>query len=279
MTNLSTTAVATGSKMELADVQKYAQLFIESGLASDQASLAEVAVQIMTGAEMGLPPMAAVKQILVLKTKSKTQITFSADLMAQRIKDSGRYNYQVIESSPTRCILKFMEIWNGQVLEATEEFNSEDAKRAGLWVDPNTTDYRQKYSPWYKFPTAMLFCRCLSAGIRKHAPNCMNGFTAYGEEEIKSIDAERNDPQPPAPVTKVEEVNDKGDVWIDPPLSTGVLEDTLQWAVEMTGAGYNDVVELFENIHPDSNGKKAYNFVAQIKDIWSGKVVWEVVGN
>jgi hypothetical protein len=41
-----------------------------------------------------------------------------------------------------------------------------------------------KGGPWKQYPEAMLFARCLSAGMRTHCPDALGGAPAYTPEEL-----------------------------------------------------------------------------------------------
>jgi len=56
----------------------------------------------------------------------------------------------------------------------TETFTMEMAQRANLTTNPS----------WKKFPEAMLWARCLTAGVRARCPDALGGTPAYSIEEM-----------------------------------------------------------------------------------------------
>ena len=59
-------------------------------------------------------------------------------------------------------------------LLGTETFTMAMATRAGLASGVN----------WKKFPEAMLWARCLTAGVRAHCPDALGGNPVYAVEEL-----------------------------------------------------------------------------------------------
>jgi len=101
--------------------------------------------------------------------------TMSGHLMATLVKRSRRYDYRVIEKTAKSCTLAFFEKQGTTKEElGRETFTMDMAIRADLTKNVN----------WKKFPEAMLFNRCLSAGVRAHAPDVLSGFPMYTTEEI-----------------------------------------------------------------------------------------------
>jgi len=133
-----------------ADMMAQAEVLVKSGLLPETIRSAPAAVAIMmTGRELGLPPMLSFRAIAIIKGKP----TLSAQLMGALIRRDG-HSYRIIESSNVGCAIEFCRR-SGE--HYTHEFSLEDAKRAGLTGDN-----------WVKYPKAMLFSRCMSAG----APAC-----------------------------------------------------------------------------------------------------------
>lgn len=257
-----TTAISVES------AKQYANMFLQSGLAASDANLAEICVQIMTGSELGITPMASLQAVKLIGKAGRKTPAFSTNFLAQRIKQHPDYNYIVQESTDVVCRIMFYHRWNGEVFKSEEVFTKEMAIQAGLWVsDEAGQDWKKAQSPWFKFREAMLFNRCLSAGARKHCPDAMSlGLTAYMEEEIQAVeDAKATKPVETVDPAKIEGV--EANQWTEPPLYKGV-HATLGWAKDMTGMTLKEVNSLYESVEPDQNGKKALGFVALIRQIW-----------
>ena len=92
--------------LTIQDNLSVAKTFYESGMFPDIKSSSQAMVKIMAGQEFGIPPFAAMSGIHIIAGKP----TIGAGLMAQRIKSSGKYDYNVIELSETVCNIQFYNI-------------------------------------------------------------------------------------------------------------------------------------------------------------------------
>lgn len=160
------------------DLTRLARVFAASGLfnrnGSPDAQLAQCAVQLMAGMEAGFTPFASITGVYVVNGRPG----FSAQLLAQAIKRHPDYDYRVLEKTDQVCRIQFR--CRGEVL-GVETFSMDMANRAGLTVEKPD---RRGISPWKAYPEAMLFARCLTAGMRTHCPDALGGHTAYTPEEL-----------------------------------------------------------------------------------------------
>jgi hypothetical protein len=101
------------------------------------------------------------------------------NLIAAKVKGSGKYDYRVTELSSGTCTIAFKERTGlmGQNWDKLGEFtySIEDAKRAGLV---------KTGSSWEKYPQNMLFARAISSGTRLYCPDVFNGNLVYVPEEL-----------------------------------------------------------------------------------------------
>lgn len=156
----------------LDDVQRAAKLMLASGYFEAQrdpvVGVAQLAVKILAGREMGYGPFASVQGIHVIQGKP----TLSANLMAAAVKSSPRYDYRVRQMTDAACRIEFFETIDGRRESVGESvFTLEDAKRAGV----KNLD---------KFPRNMLFARAMSNGVRWYCPDVFAGNAAYTPEEM-----------------------------------------------------------------------------------------------
>ena len=149
--------------------------FFPKSVKSPEAALAIM----LAGRELGLGPMESLRSIYIVDG----QTTISSGLMAAMIWDAG-HAYNIDESTDKACQITFTRS-NKQTY--THRFTHEDAVKAGLTRKDN----------WQKYPKAMLFNRCISAGGRVFMPDVFRKM--YTPEEMG------------APVT----VSESGDVVID----------------------------------------------------------------
>lgn len=154
------------------DLQRLARLFAASGLfgrsgANPDQFMAECAIKLLVVMEAGFPPSAA-GGVTVINGRPG----FGSNLLAQAIKRHPGYDYRVLEKTDQRCRIRFL--YRGEEL-GVESFTIEMAERAGL---------TKSGGPWRQYPEAMLFARCLSAGMRTHCPDALGAHAAYTPEEL-----------------------------------------------------------------------------------------------
>ena len=162
------------------DVMQLGNVLAKSGYFKDASDPAKAIVKVLYGQEVGIGPVTAMMGIHIIEGKP----TMSGNLMASRVKASGKYDYRVKENSAERCVLEFFEYTaKGKESIGLTEWTMEDAKRAKL----NERDV------WKKYPKAMLFNRALSEGVKAHCPDVFSGASVYTPEELGAdIDAEGN---------------------------------------------------------------------------------------
>jgi hypothetical protein len=78
----------------------------------------------------------------------------------------------VLEKTDQVCRILFLA---GKEVLGEEVVTIQMAERAGLIKGAG---------PWKQYPEAMLFARCLSAGMRTHCPDALGGAPAYTPEEL-----------------------------------------------------------------------------------------------
>jgi len=156
-------AVASSIKPML----EFATHLVKSGFLPAAIKTPEQAVAIiLTGNELGIPPMQALRQIHVIQGKP----TMSAELMLgfaySRIPG---FVCNITESSAERCVL---QISRPNHAPYTHCFTIQDAKSMGLTGKDN----------WNKQPAVMLRWRCISGALKIIAPDAIAGF--YTPEEL-----------------------------------------------------------------------------------------------
>jgi hypothetical protein len=119
---------------------------------------------ILTGRELGMAPMRALRSLTLVKGK----VSENADSQLARFKtDGGRATFSNLDEKGAILCLRHP---NGD--EHVESFTIEDAKRAGLLANQN----------WQKYPKAMLRSRVITAGLK--SIGWEGGAGAYDPDEI-----------------------------------------------------------------------------------------------
>jgi len=149
------------------DALSIAETFFQSGMFVDIKSSSQAMVKIMAGQEFGIDPFAAMSGIHIIQGKP----TIGAGLMAQRVKKSGKYTYNVLQLTDTICELEFIQLPKTVLGKST--FTIEDAKKAGT----KNID---------RFPKNMLFARAISNGVRWFTPDIYESVV-YVPEEMQEV--------------------------------------------------------------------------------------------
>jgi hypothetical protein len=153
------------------DMMNISKAFYESGMFTDIKSAAQAMVKISAGAEMGIPPFAAMSGIHIIQGKP----TIGAGLMAANVKASNKYDYKVIEQTEKVCSIDF---YKGKEKLGNSTFTIEEAKKAGT----KNLD---------KFPKNMLFARAISNGVKFYTPDVFSG-PVYTPEEFDVVTQDIN---------------------------------------------------------------------------------------
>lgn len=146
-------------------ISNLGQIFASSGYFQDTRDASQAIVKILAGRELGLPPIAAMTGIYIIRGK----VSLSATTMAAVLKRHGNYDYRVLEHNHESCKIEFFQ---GEESIGISEFSMEDAKLAGL-----------KSDQYKKYPRNMLFARAMSNGIRWFCPDILGG-PAYTPDEL-----------------------------------------------------------------------------------------------
>lgn len=131
-----------------------------------QGKESDVFVTIIAGMELGLPPMAALRSVHVVKGKP----VLSADAMVAVAHASGCCEYFVCISSNEHSA-KYETKRKGSPKPQSLEFTIREAESAGLLGNDN----------WRKYPSAMLRARAKAALARDVYPDCLAACYTHDE--------------------------------------------------------------------------------------------------
>jgi len=159
---------AVAEPLDLDAMLELAKQLVPTGFLPDHIKSAGQCVAIiLTGRELGMQPMRAIRSLQMVKGK----VVENADSQLARFKsDKGKAVFK--ELTDTKAVL-WLKHPNGD--EHTETFGLEDAKRAGLLSNPS----------WQKYPRAMLRSRCITAGLK--SVGWEGGVGTYDPEEAHSL--------------------------------------------------------------------------------------------
>lgn len=168
----------TGDELTLIQI---ARALAHSGYFRDRnlnLTAAQALSKILAGRELGLPPVASMVGIYIVRGR----VSLSANVIAALIKRSGRYDYQVERLDAEQCQISFRQRLsrsNEWKEIGVSEFTIEDARVAGLL---DRTGERGP-SAWQAHPRNMLFARALSNGAKWYTPDVFAG-PIYTPDEI-----------------------------------------------------------------------------------------------
>lgn len=154
------------------EVRTLSKMFAASSLlpAELRGKESDVFVSIMAGQELGLPPMASLRGVHVVKGKP----VLSADTMVGIVLGSGLAEYFVcVAETPTSVTYETKRHGTPQPQRCT--WSMEDARAAGLASGDN----------WKKYPRAMLKARCKAMLARDVYPDVLAG--CYDPDEAREF--------------------------------------------------------------------------------------------
>jgi hypothetical protein len=127
---------------------------------------ADALLIVMTGAELGIPPMQSLRGLHVIKGRA----VLSADAIAGVVRKSGLCaSLALVELTNERCVYKTTR--RDDPAEQVYTFSLDDARQAGLLGNDN----------YKKHPRAMLRARCIAAICRAVYPDALMGVYVEGE--------------------------------------------------------------------------------------------------
>lgn len=180
-----------GTNMTFDEMQRCAKMFLASGLFSTkggpiEAQIAQLAVKIMAGQELGVPAYAAARGIDIING----QVAPDAGLTAALVKGSGRYRYHVAQWDAQSCLIHWYELVSSEWLAlGSSSFTLDEAKTAGL----------MRNAAWTHYPKAMLWARAMTQGARAYCPDIFIGAVYTREELGEAPPPQDVTPAPPPP--------------------------------------------------------------------------------
>jgi len=241
---MNTSLITTNEHVDA--LSRVSKAMVASGYFTDAKDVAQAFVKVQAGAELGLPPVASMSGIHIVKGKP----TLGANLIATLIKNDRRYNYRVLDLTDTICTIQFYE--DGQAC-GISEFTADDAKRAGT-------------QNMAKFPKNMLFARAISNGAKWYTPGIFGGVTVYTAEEL-GVPVDEEGDIIDMPHTEPVDIDDGPQ---EPAPEPTILSDSVIADLRATIEGAGDKVELgFVNQRlVDSGAYKHTNHAFNAVKMW-----------
>lgn len=162
------------AKLNMRELKELATVFVESGAFPDIKQVAQAMVKIIAGSELGFSPIVSMTGIHFFQGK----VEFSSTLKASLIKDSGKYEYKVLQHTNECCEIAFYQRIGNELksLGTPVFYTIDDAAAAGLLGKDN----------WKKYRKDMLFAACIRQGTRRYCADVLRGVSSDHEVEIDS---------------------------------------------------------------------------------------------
>lgn len=159
------------AKLNMRELKELATVFVESGAFPDIKQVAQAMVKIIAGQELGFSPIVSMTGIHFFQGK----VEFSSTLKAALIKDSGKYEYKILQHTNECCEVAFYQRIGNEIksLGTPVFYTIEDAQQAGLLSKDN----------WKKYRKDMLFAACIRQGTRRYCADVLRGVSADTDVE------------------------------------------------------------------------------------------------
>jgi hypothetical protein len=245
-------AIRSDVVQSLDDVQRVAKLLAASGYfetkGNPEMAIAQLAVKVLAGREMGFQPFASAKNIHIIQG----QPSISANLMAAAVKGSAKYDYRAKIDDTQAHVTIYQR--NGDKWEelGSSTFTLEDGKRAG-------TQNLQK------FPRNMLFARAMSNAVKWYCPDVFVMGVYTPEEMGATVDGDGEIIEAAPVVVHLPQPIDERDV-LEVWQTWRKAADAIDWAaghgIEMPDAVYTELkatimpknaAAMFEAFHIEVN--------------------------
>jgi hypothetical protein len=156
--------------LSLQDTLTLGKVLAASKRFDDATNAEQAVVKVLAGQELGFGPIASMTGIYVIKGR----VTLSANMMAQAVKRSPRYDYRVVRLDDEACEIAYFE--RGQEI-GRSLFTKQNAAAAGT---QNMT----------KFGRNMMFARAMSNGVKWYCPDVFQTGVYTPEELGAQVDGE-----------------------------------------------------------------------------------------
>lgn len=236
----------------LDDYWRLASFIAKSGLAPKGVQSPEaILVAMQMGAEVGLPPMAALQNIAVINGRP----SLWGDAMLGICRRSGLFDEKAFSETydkgdgtedgyKARCVVRRLP--DGQPILG--EFSVKDAKRAKLWG---------KASPWTEYPQRMLKLRARAFALRDGFADVLRGL--HSAEEL--TEQSTVDSTPKKAISRLDMVGDKLTAAIEGPPAAPEPATTTEAPFELASNGHSPDAQEAPSTLP--NGDATYEAFRQ----------------
>lgn len=161
----------------LEDAYRFATAISKSGFApKGMESVESILIAVQFGAELGLPPMAALQSLAIINGRP----SIYGDAALGLVRGSGLLeSYQQSTSGEGDSMKAIVRVKRKDEVEIVSEFSVADAKKANLWG---------KAGPWSQYPARMLMWRARGFALRDGFGDVLRGLaTAEENQDLPNI--------------------------------------------------------------------------------------------
>jgi hypothetical protein len=199
------------------EIFRLASGIAKSGLApADMSTPEKVMVAIMTGLELGLPPMFAIQKIAVINGRP----ALWGDAIPALLYAKGFKINETMEGEGDKRVA-ICEVTRPTGERIERRFSVADAQKAGLWQTSAKVKRKSKDgsfyekdndSPWFRFPDRMLQMRARGFAARDGAADVLGGM--YLREELDEPEMKDITPavQQPLALPEIPDIPDVADI-------------------------------------------------------------------
>jgi hypothetical protein len=224
---------ATLEPQSMADARALAKIAVDSRFFAVKSE-AEALVILMTGRDLGLSSMQALRGIYVVQGKP----VLSADLMVAAVISSDKCEYwQSIESTPERCTIETKR--RGARGPVRKTWTAEDARRAELTGK----------GTWKQYPAQMLRHRCAADLAREVYSDLLLGIYSPDEIDpnIPPVHTIIEQAPPPAPAN-TNSATTAAATTTEPVEQAFDAQEWLRWIAESDGDGLAALMEEIKKL-------------------------------
>jgi hypothetical protein len=172
-------AQQTNKALDLTDANDMAKALVASKFFPNVETASQALVKIQLGRELGFGPVASMMGIHVWKSErsGRTSVQLSANMVANLVRRSGRYDFDTLMLTPEECRIRFTR--NGKPM-GESHFTLQDARDAGL----------AEKDLWKKYPRNMLFAAAMRNGAKTYCSEVLlGGVVPLSAADYPALDA------------------------------------------------------------------------------------------
>jgi len=174
------------------DLLTLGKAFAASGYFPDARSQAQAVTKILAGAELGIPPVAAMQGFHCIPRRKQVngqwveqiELSMSANLRAAVIQRDRRIDLRIVEHTNEVCEIQVAVLFAGKwENRGSVRFTIEDARRAKTAAGGGETKPLADGPMWKSYPADMLYAAVMRRISKRYAPHLFIGDKPSSDDE------------------------------------------------------------------------------------------------